>query len=257
MPAPWEVGDDNAKWVGYLDPAHFDAAVGEYVLRNRVGAATYAKLREKEDVMVARRAMTLRASGLPRSFDLDGLKSIHGHLFQDVYEWAGQVRTVDIAKGHGFFEKPDRIEARLGRVAEGLEAADFFRGMQHTQAARGLAMIYNEVNQAHPFREGNGRTQREFLSAIARVSNRVIDWQRVQGPVNDLASEAARQGDRSLLNDVFHHIVHERPVGRMKLADRIDAKADELRQAKEAARDAKKMPDQRRTMEGKTYREGR
>ena len=86
---PWESGDEHARWDGYL------LADGR-TLRNRVGATTPQMLRDREDRRVEARALTLREHGLPATYDLAGLRAIHRHLFHDVYDWAGDVRTVSI-----------------------------------------------------------------------------------------------------------------------------------------------------------------
>ena len=96
---PWEVGDHHQRWNGYLDFAHVDPFMGTPILRNLVGATTGDELRHREDTFVGVRALTLRANGIPGSFDLAGLQAIHRHLFQDVYEWAGELRTVGMQKG--------------------------------------------------------------------------------------------------------------------------------------------------------------
>lgn len=214
MPHPWELGDEQQRWDGYLDPAHFDPEAGQNIMRNLVGATTYEGLREREDHAVGIRAMTLRAHGIPSSYDLDGLKQIHGHLFQDVYAWAGDVRTVDIAKGAPF-AYPEDVLRMLSPVAKRIEQTDRLRNVPQSQVASELARIYNVTNQAHPFREGNGRTQREFVTALAAESGHDIDWTKVTGRTNDAASEAGRRGDPAPLSAMFQAITHETPRHRV------------------------------------------
>jgi cell filamentation protein len=92
-----EVGDHQARWDGYL------VEPGSAVLRNKVGATTVEQLQAAENDLLEHRLAELRERpGLvARTYDLAHLKALHGQLFQDVYEWAGELRTVGLAKGEG------------------------------------------------------------------------------------------------------------------------------------------------------------
>ena len=210
-PRPWEVGSETTRWEGYFDPTTWDPTTGGHILRNRRGATTWAQLRTIEDAAFGMRAPTLRAYGLPRTYDLEGLQAIHRHLFQDVYDWAGEVRTIGMVKGAPFVDVKD-IPDLMGVVAEGARSHNYLRDLPDERAPEAFAALYNAINNAHPFREGNGRTQREFLTALAAESGRTIDWQSVHGRVNDFASEEARLGDMRFLNDMFSDIVARRPA---------------------------------------------
>ena len=214
---PWEVGDHHQRWNGYLDLGHVDPLTGAPILRNLVGATTGDELRQREDTFVGVRALTLRANGIPGSYDLAGLQAIHRHLFQDVYEWAGELRTVGMQKGASAFLAPDEIEPVFVRLAEVIAERDNLRDVQDRDFPKALAVVYGAVNGVHPFREGNGRTQREFVTALARESGRSLDWTLVRGPVNDMASEAARNGDRSGLQHMFEQIVTPAPAPAVQL----------------------------------------
>lgn len=206
MPQPWEEGDVDERWIGYLDRSHFDPEVSEYVLRNHVKATTYDQLREREDAAVAKQTVTLRAHGVPHSYDLNGLREIHAHLFGEVYPWAGQIRTVPLVKGRGSFLPAERIEDSFAQLAEILRDTGLLRNQTPQEYPAALAGVYNSINQMHPFREGNGRTQREFLVALARENDVDLDWSKVSGRANDLASEAGRAGDLRPLESMFEAI---------------------------------------------------
>lgn len=203
---PWESGDEHARWDGYL------LADGR-TLRNRVGATTPEMLREREDRRVEARALTLRERGLPAAYDLAGLRAIHRHLFQDVYDWAGEVRTVSIRRSRdGWFAPLDRIEDAMDAVATYLRDTDNLRTFDPSDVPGALASVYDVVNQTHPFREGNGRVQREFITALARESGHRLDWTRATlgrpgyESENDQASRLARTGDRGPLRAMFARI---------------------------------------------------
>lgn len=201
---PWATGRDHAeRWAGYLDR---DTGI----LRNLVGARTWEDLRVVEDRLVEWRAAQLLVTPVPATFDAAHLQGIHAHLFQDVYEWAGEFRTVNMGRPGGpRFEPYELIEANLHGVAEAIAGIDQLRGMDLGMARQVLPYVYDAVNTTHPFREGNGRTQRVFLGDLAAQSGLQIDWTRVAGSVNDHASQAAREGDPEPMRAMFASIVTE------------------------------------------------
>lgn len=207
MPHPWEVGDHRQRWAGYLHPVY------NLTLRTKLGEIqTPGELRAAEDDFVERRMATLRAHDLPGTYDLDGLKAIHRHMFQDVYEWAGDLRTVDMGRGTGPpFLPHDQLVEGLGIIANGLRDTDLLRTVPAERYPETLMVVYNQLNTAHPFREGNGRTQRAFVSALAEESGRSLDWTKVSGLVNDRASRLAREGNLDPLREVFSTVVQTAP----------------------------------------------
>jgi cell filamentation protein len=103
------------------------------------------------------------------------LLQIHGYLFQDVYEWAGKVRTVEISKQGTQFFPQDRFDEAFSYID--LIIADYRRiDIADTKGiAYFLALILDSVNFLHPFREGNGRAQREFIRTLALEKGFSID----------------------------------------------------------------------------------
>lgn len=145
-----------------------------------------------EYVDVAERMRELLASvvSISRTFDGAHVRAIHGYLFQDVYEWAGQYRTVDISKG------PGRGFGEVGNGEIGEYVRDVNRLIDTTNwhlAGRSAfvqasASVFAYVNQAHPFREGNGRTSKVFMSHVADLSDFTFDYGRVTPEVWNNAS---------------------------------------------------------------------
>lgn len=210
-PRPWEGGDERDRWNGYLDFTRIDGEIGYPILRNLVDANTARELRTREDHFATIRSATMQQLGIPSSYDLDGLQQIHGHLFQDVYEWAGELRTVNISKGAGRFAALEEIEPLMAAVADGLRSTDRLNTISDRDYPEALATVYNSVNTAHPFREGNGRTQRLFIDALAAESGHRLDWTKVHGPANDYASEKARTGDLTYMVRMFREVTSETP----------------------------------------------
>lgn len=112
-------------------------------------------------------------------YDLNTLKRIHCALFSDVYEWAGEIRTVDISKGGTRFCHCNRIEPEASKLFKNLEKDNWLKNLSRTQLASKLAEHYCEFNMLHPFREGNGRVQRIFFEHLALSSGYRLDWRDV------------------------------------------------------------------------------
>jgi cell filamentation protein len=109
------------------------------------------------------------------ALDYDHYRSIHHHLFQDVYAWAGQPRTIRIAKGGNWFCYPENLEPFMSKVFARLADANYLVGLDDDTFASQAAEILAEVNAGHPFREGNGRTQLAFLKLLVLNADRTFD----------------------------------------------------------------------------------
>ena len=94
-------------------------------------------------------------------------RSIHHHLFQDVYSWAGEARTVRIGKGGNWFCYPENLQSHMTVVFSRLERDNYLAGTDRRAFAARAADLLAEINAGHPFREGNGRTQLAFLKLLA------------------------------------------------------------------------------------------
>lgn len=151
----------------YIDPdsIYTDPATG--VLRNLGGITDHDALTFVETAATTKRTHELKAAPILVD-DSSALFAIHHHLFQDVYDWAGKRRTVEISKGGKQFFPLSRFDSAL-KFIDGLLAE--FKQIENKDKAKlshKLAEILDAVNYLHPFREGNGRTQREFLRLLAR-----------------------------------------------------------------------------------------
>jgi fido (protein-threonine AMPylation protein) len=180
----------------FVDP-YLDPETG--ILRNKVGARTQAALNEAEGDLTFARLVQLMDHPPKPTGDLDELRAIHRHLFQDLYEWAGELRVVKLrkrVKGGEFFLHPFDIGRGAGFSADELRRDNMLRGMNRDRFIDRLACHYGNFNHVHPFREGNGRTQRVFWSRVARDAGWQIDWRRVRGKTNNEACRAARTSDR-------------------------------------------------------------
>lgn len=133
---------------------------GTKILRNRLGLIEPAQLDAFERLMTAQRIAEGAPSG---AFDLDHLRAIHRHLFQDVYDWAGELRATELAKGGQQFMARAFIARGMADVSKRIAAALARQSRPLPDFATEAGRIIGDLNFLHPFREGNGRTQLQFL----------------------------------------------------------------------------------------------
>lgn len=202
----------------YLDPT-------TGVLRNKVGALTRADLASAEGALAFARAVELADTPVPATGDLNEFRAIHRHLFQDVYDWAGELRTINMRKltpGAELF-MPEHLIDRAASVAAGeLRNDRMLRGLDRPKFIERLSYHYDQWNHLHPFRDGNGRTQRLFWDRIATDAGWRLDWRTVRGEVNNEACRiASEQRDFAPLHQMFHSIVARRDEGGQDDTERL------------------------------------
>lgn len=153
---------------------------GTTILRNRRGLHDAEALARYETRVVGRRAFALQRKPLPGRFDAEHLAAIHQYLFQDVYDWAGQFRTVEMSKpGQVWFARSMFIKPALDGLLKQLAAERHLAGMDAERFAARAGHYLGELNAIHPFREGNGRTQREFLRVLGLQAGHTLRWARI------------------------------------------------------------------------------
>lgn len=143
------------------------------VLINQFGIQDAAALQEIEGVIFALKSTESLPSG---HFDYAHLKAIHRHFFGDIYAWAGQQRTVNIIKGDSYFGHAAYIGNELDKLFLKLKNEDYLTKLRPHDFCDRLSFYFNHINAAHPFREGNGRTQRAFCDRLAEHAGYKLDW---------------------------------------------------------------------------------
>lgn len=177
------------------------------VLRNKANLRDQAALDAFEADATAIRLLELIEHPIGGKFDLAHLQAIHHHLFQDVYDWAGQLRTVDVSKGSSRFGNCGLIENYLKQQLAKLSGENFLIGLQPGSFIQRLAYYMGEINAAHPFREGNGRVQRAFCAQLAEQAGYFIDFDEVSREEMHTAMIASFQGDNKPLESLLERIV--------------------------------------------------
>ncbi|MBQ2952519.1 MAG: Fic family protein [Clostridia bacterium] len=177
-------------------------------LENKLGIRNSAELARQEEYLSKKRALALFESGAldrlqPGS--VAALREIHRHMFCDLYDFAGEIRAVNIAKGNFRFAPVMYLQSALESI-ERMPQATFEQ----------IIAKYVEMNIAHPFREGNGRATRIWLDQMLKAGvGRVVDWSRVDKEDYLLAMERSPVRDteiRVLLRDALTDRVNDREV---------------------------------------------
>ena len=112
--------------------------------------------------------------------DRKHIKQIHKYLFEDIYPFAGEFRTENIAKGEFRFAQSEYIEPELENLLNKLKKENYLEGLDKKELAIKLAYYLAELNVLHPFREGNGRTNREFIRQLALKNGYKLDLKKVK-----------------------------------------------------------------------------
>lgn len=178
------------------------------VLENKLGIENSIELARAEERLSKLRAVELFDSGLLDSFApgaYESLAAIHGHLFGDIYEFAGKMRDVDISKGSFRFASVLYLADAIARI-EAMPQSTFDE----------IVEKYVETNVAHPFREGNGRAMRIWLDAMLRAGiGRAVDWSLVDSEDYLLAMERSPVRDveiKALLEPALTDAIGDRQV---------------------------------------------
>lgn len=177
---------------------------GGGVLRNRAGISDAQAAAQFTDRRAAARMQELRAieHGAPRVFTVATFREIHRHIFQDVYEWAGQLRTVDLREGlgPGYFSVADRTRSLdvRGRevIDQPLRASRNLRGLAREEFVSALTRVTVQLDQWHPFRDGNVRTTQVFAEQLAHEAGYGLHFRLQEGEWRKASLIALDEGDR-------------------------------------------------------------
>lgn len=190
-----------------MEPLRDGCYPGTAVLVNKLNIRDDWRLAQAEADITKLRIAQWELQPLVDTFDFAHYKAIHAHLFGDPYHWAGQVRTVNLSKKGTRFCLAQEIECRAELIFARLRQIDFLRGMGRNEFIEELADFYCSTNELHPFREGNGRTQRLFLSQLVRASGYTLNFSELDGDLLMLATIQAAQGVANLLKQLFGETV--------------------------------------------------
>jgi cell filamentation protein len=185
---------------------------GTTILKNKRGIRDPKKLAAWERLMTSKRLVQLMEAPILGDFDLLHLQRIHWYLFQDVYEWAGQLRTEIISKPPTVFCLPRFIRTQAGKIFAELQAERYLTGLDAQSFSERAAYYLAEINMLHPFREGNGRAQREFIRCLGLNAGYEIDWYAVEADsMLEAMIESAHQSWEKLTRIIQMSLANEKP----------------------------------------------
>jgi cell filamentation protein len=175
------------------------------ILKNLPGFTDPILLDSFERVEAAEEIFDLQEYPVDGSFDSAHLKEIHTRIFQNIYPWAGEFRQVNLRRSASYyFAMVQFMETNLKNTLAKLSAENHLKGLDTAAFASRAGYYLGELNTIHPFREGNGRTQREFIRELAAEAGLRINWNRVtRAQMVDASIESHNLGK----NDAFAALI--------------------------------------------------
>ncbi|MCH4825950.1 Fic/DOC family protein [Planococcus halocryophilus] len=181
---------------------------GTDVLINLFDVEDEEKLKELEKVYSLFRLAELRLQKPTDPLDVKSYLAIHQYILQDVYPFAGELRKEMISKGSSSFAHPKHIETQLLKIFNELKAENYLKKLPRDQLVVRLAYFLSELNALHPFREGNGRSIREFARQLLQNAGYQLEWGKVREPaeiINAFVDSFNKGNDRleRLLSEII------------------------------------------------------
>jgi cell filamentation protein len=172
------------------------------VLRNKLDITDADALRVAEREIAAVRVLEAERTPIRGKLDFKHLCDIHRYLFGDIFEWAGKLRTVNISKGNPFCNA-DVLDMYGAELFEKLRRERYLLTVSKECIAERLAHYLSEINVMHPFREGNGRSQRLFVEYLALIAGYRVDFTDVTAAEMIEASVRAFDRDETMMCSIF------------------------------------------------------
>lgn len=190
--------------MGYsLDPISNGCYEGTSVLVNKFNIKDGSKLDAVEQgvtgALIAKAFMEIPF----KNVDFNFYRMLHRYVFSDIYEWAGEIRTVNMSKKGTNFCSYDEIEEQGNRIFSGLKKRNYLSKLSFEEFVDEFTSLYCELNYLHPFREGNGRVQRLFLSMLVSNYGKNIDFSKIDKDLFMIATIKSVNGDIFMLKDIF------------------------------------------------------
>lgn len=194
--------------MGYsIEPILANCYSDSSVLINKFDIRDEEKLNEVESVICSARYAEWMSSPKCETFDFEHYKAIHYFLFSDLYDWAGQTRTVNISKKGTAFTAAEEIEDQAELIFNRLKANNYFHGLSHDDFVEEIVDFYCATNILHPFREGNGRTQRAFITQLIRSAGYDIHFSEMDADMLMIATIQSAHGVTDQLKSIFNESV--------------------------------------------------
>lgn len=190
--------------MGYsIDPITADCYENTTCLINKFNIRDEDVLAQIEADITFAKTSELERKPINGIFDFNHYKAIHRFLFEDLYDWAGTTRTVNISKKGTNFTDVKDIERVAKACFKRLSDNNFFRDCNRVDFIKNIVDFYCVTNMLHPFREGNGRTQRVFISQLIRFAGYDINFSKIDADDLMIATIKASGGITDFLEEIF------------------------------------------------------
>ena len=180
---------------------------GSTVLRNKLAIRDEKLLAEVESLYSQKRLTDLYTQPVVKGrLGFSHLSRIHAYIFQDLYDWAGEVRTVRIHKGQTTFAYPEHIHTEAKRIFGRLQQEQYLQGLPQDKLLDRITWYVSELNVLHPFREGNGRALRAWLRQLGLHNGLLLKFEKLEPDEWLRASIAAYAGDLQPMGKLLERI---------------------------------------------------
>ena len=149
------------------------------VLKNKLNIRDNKLLKTAEEEITLIKQMELLKNPIKGNFSKAHLMNIHKFIFEDIYPFAGKIRREQISKADTMFYPPDLIDRELDKVFAKIKEKNMLKETDEEKVFDNLAYVMGELNIIHPFREGNGRSIREFIRLMAKRMGYDLNWGNV------------------------------------------------------------------------------
>lgn len=181
---------------------------GSSCLINKLNIRDEKQLAVMESHITLARISILQQSPINENFDFEHYKAIHKFIFEDLYDWAGTTRTINLSKKGTAFVNYEDIQELAVACFERLKRQNYFKSLDKNIFVEKMTDFYCVTNALHPFREGNGRTQRVFLSQLAYNAGYEMDFAAIDADELMIATIHAANGVDSHLKEVLFKITN-------------------------------------------------
>lgn len=193
-----------------IDPSDHSCYPGTSVLINKLGIQDQAQLEENEALITTVQSLKFELDPFPEELDFVYYRRLHRFLFESLYDWAGELRTINLSKQHTAFCPAGELDALSSASFDRLQRRNYFRKLPRTDFLNELVDFYITLNYLHPFREGNGRVQRLYLRQLALRAGYQLNFAGVDSDRMMIATIHAASGISDTLREVLDEIIASR-----------------------------------------------
>lgn len=186
-----------------------DCYEGTTCLINKFGITNEKQLEKIEADITFAKASELEENPIKGNFDLEHYKAIHNFLFEDIYDWAGKLRTVNISKKGTVFADIYELETLFIKCFNRIKSNNYFQNLSFENFINNMVDLYCTLNILHPFREGNGRTERIFITQLLRLNGYDINFSEIDSDYLMISTIQAAHGITDNLIKIFSRYIYK------------------------------------------------